>query len=63
MPKMLYLRGICQNITGPFESQQKDTLCQSNLHEDKGFKSKSDEHESCKAYLEFSKKSKMTFIW
>ena len=59
---MLHLRDICQDITGHFESQQKDSFYQSNLHEDKSFKLKSDEHEGCKAHLEDSKESKITLI-
>ena len=53
---MPHLRDMSQNFTGHFESQQKDIFCQSNLHQDKDFKWKNDQHESCMGHLELSKK-------
>ena len=35
---MLHLRDMAPYIIGHFESQQKDTFCQGNLHGDKDFK-------------------------
>ena len=52
---MLHLRDMGQNITCHFEIQQKDTFCQTNLNQDKYFKLKNDQHESCKRHLEVSK--------
>ena len=49
---MLHLRDMSTYITGLFESQQKGTFGQSNLHGDKSFKSKSDEQESFRGYIE-----------
>ena len=43
---MIHLRDMGQNITAHFKNQQKDTFCQSNLHQDKVFKWKNDQHES-----------------
>ena len=60
--KMLHLRDMDQNITGHFKSQQKDTFCQSNLHQVRGFKCKNYQHRGCKGHFEVSKTSKITFI-
>ena len=54
---MLHLRDMSPYIIGPFESQQKETFCQGNLHQDKGFKWKNVQHEGCRGHIEISKKS------
>ena len=59
---MLYLRVMGQKIIGHFKSQQKDTFCQSNLHQDKVVKWKNDQHKDCRGHPEVSKKSKINFI-
>ena len=55
---------MIQNITGHFKSQQKDTFCQGNLHQDKESKCKTDQKINWIGHLHISKKSKITFkIW
>ena len=54
--KMLHFRDMGQNITDHFKSQQKDTFCQGNLHQDKVFKYKNDQHRDFRGYLELYKK-------
>ena len=55
---MPHLRDMSQNFTGHFESQQKDIFCQSNLHQDKDFKWKNDQHEVTGDVLSFPKSSR-----
>ena len=53
---MLHLRDMGPYIIGHFESQQKDTFCQGNLHQDNDFKWKNVQHKWCRGHLEVSKK-------
>ena len=56
---MLHLRDMGQYIIGHIKSQQKDTFCQSNLHQDKVFKWKNDQHERRRGHLELSKSPRL----
>ena len=48
---MLRLRDMEQYIIGHFKSQQKDTFCQGNLHQDKVFKCENDQKRDCRGHL------------
>ena len=58
---MHHLRDISQYITGYFKSQQEDTFCQGNLHQDKVFQSKNDRRRYYRGHMEISKKFKIIF--
>ena len=48
---MFHLSDMGQYIIGHFQSRQKDTFCQGNLHQDKFFKSKTDQHIGCIGHI------------